>query len=91
MDQHLSLKKIAEEIFVNPSHLSRVFKKETGLSLTNFINKKRIEEAKVFLKKGNISVTDVAFMVGFNDLNYFSKVFKKYTGLTPTNYMKKNT
>lgn len=91
LDQHLSLKKIAEEIFVNPSHLSRVFKKETGLSLTNFINKKRIEEAKVFLKKGNISVTDVAFMVGFNDLNYFSKVFKKYTGLIPTNYMKKNT
>lgn len=85
----LTLQLIARHIHANPSHLSRKFKEETGMTVTEYINRKRIEEAKLFLQRGNVSVTDVAFMVGFNDLNYFSKVFKKYTSLTPTEYMKK--
>lgn len=84
----LSLKQIAEQIHANSSHLSRKFKEETGVSLTNFINQKRIEEAKLYLQRGYGSITDIAFMVGFNDLNYFSKVFKKMTGLTPSQYVK---
>jgi two-component system, response regulator YesN len=40
------------------------------------------------LQRGNISITDIAFMVGFNDLNYFSKVFKKLTSVTPSQYIK---
>lgn len=74
---------------MNPSYLSRKFKEETGFTLTDFINKKRIDEAKIFLNKGDISITDIAFMVGFNDINYFSKVFKKWTTLTPTEFKKR--
>lgn len=85
----LLLKDIAEHVHVNPSHLSRKFKEETGLTINEFINRKRIEEAKLYLQRGNSSVTDVAFMVGFNDLNYFSKVFKRYTSKTPTQYAKR--
>ena len=59
------------------------------MNITEFINQKRIEEAKLYLKRGNISITDIAFMVGFNDLNYFSKVFKKLTSVTPSQYAKR--
>ncbi len=85
----LTLKTIADQIHANPSHLSRKFKQETDMTLTDFINLKRIEEAELYLQRGTSSVTEIAFMVGFNDLNYFSKVFKKLRLMTPTQYMKK--
>ena len=84
-----SLQDIAASINTNPSHLSRKFKKETGSSITEFINIKRIETAKLYLKNENITITDIAFMVGFNDINYFSRVFKKITSFTPSQYAKK--
>ncbi|WP_338449963.1 helix-turn-helix transcriptional regulator [Niallia oryzisoli] len=86
LGNNLSLNRIATEIHVNPSYLSRKFKEETQMNISEFINQKRIEEAKLYLRRGNISVTDIAFLVGFNDLNYFSKVFKKVTSVTPSQY-----
>ena len=85
----LSLAKIADEIHVNASYLSRKFKSETKMSMIDYINQKRVEEAKLYLQRGNMSITDIAFIVGFNDLNYFSRVFKKFTSLTPSQYMKR--
>lgn len=85
----LLLKSIAEHVHVNPSHLSRKFKEETGMTITDFINKKRVDEARLHLRRGNLSVTEVAFLVGFNDLNYFGKVFKKFTNETPSQYAKR--
>jgi two-component system, response regulator YesN len=85
----ITLNTIAKQIHVNPSYLSRKFKEDTGMNITEFINLKRVEEAKLYLQRGNISITDIAFMVGFNDLNYFSKVFKKLTSLTPSQYIKR--
>lgn len=89
LSKPLSLKQIAEKIYANPSLLSRKFKEETGVGITDFINEKRINEAKLYLQRGYGSITDIAFMVGFNDLNYFSKVFKKITGVTPSQYIKR--
>ncbi|PLS03714.1 helix-turn-helix domain-containing protein [Neobacillus cucumis] len=87
----LTLQQIAGQIHANPSHLSRKFKEDTSMTITEYINRKRVEEAKLYLQKGNRSITDVAFMVGFNDLNYFSKVFKKFTALTPSQYLKRKS
>ena len=85
----ITLTTIAKQINVNPSYLSRKFKEDTGMNISEFINQKRVEEAKLYLQRGNISITDIAFMVGFNDLNYFCKVFKKLTSVTPSQYAKK--
>lgn len=87
LGQHLTLQQIAAEIHVNPSYLSRKFKEETEMTVTEFINYKRVEEAKLYLQRENITITEVAFLVGFNDLNYFSKVFKKFTSMTPSQYV----
>ena len=84
----LFLEQIAEQIHITPTYLSRRFKQETGETIIDFINRKRVEEAAVYLRRGNISVTEAAFLVGYNDLNYFSKVFKKIMSVTPSRYAK---
>ncbi|WP_235714645.1 AraC family transcriptional regulator [Neobacillus dielmonensis] len=91
LEKPLTLTSIAKELGMNPSHLSRKFKAETTMSVIDFINHKRIEEAKFYLKQGDVSITDIAFMTGFSDVNYFSRVFKKWTSLTPTEYSKTKT
>lgn len=85
---HLTLNSIADIIHVNPSHLSRKFKSETNMTVIDYINEKRVQEAKLYLERSNIPFTEVALMVGFNDLNYFGRVFKKITSLTPSQYVK---
>jgi len=87
----LTLQGIAETIHVNASHLSRKFKDDTGMSLIDFINHIRIEAAKIYLKNNTSSITEIAFIVGFNDVNYFSRVFKKLIGLTPSQYRHKHS
>jgi YesN/AraC family two-component response regulator len=80
---------IAEKIDINPCHLSRQFKKETKMTITDFINERRIEEAKFLIEQNNNSITEIALMVGYENHNYFCKVFKRITSLTPMDYLKK--
>ncbi|QGQ48591.1 helix-turn-helix transcriptional regulator [Metabacillus sediminilitoris] len=88
LDHSLSLNEIAAILHVNSSHLSRKFKQDMNMTIIDYINQRRVEEAKLYLQRGNISITEIAFMVGFNDLNYFTRVFKKFTSFTPSQYMK---
>lgn len=86
-DNALSLNVIAENIDVSPAHLSRQFKKETNFNITEFINKRRVEEAKFLIEQNNNSITEIALMVGFENHNYFCTVFKQITSLTPKEYL----
>lgn len=88
-DSSLSLSQISDRISINSSHLSRQFKKETNMTITEFINKRRIEEAKFLIEKSNNSITEIAMMVGFESHNYFYAVFKQITSLTPKGYLNK--
>jgi len=90
LDQNLSLETISEAIHSSSFELSRKFKKETGQTITDFINKLRIKEALSIMENENLSITDIAHMVGFNDVNYFTKVFKKIKGITPSKYRKES-
>lgn len=87
LENPLTLNNIAATIHVTPSHLSRKFKSDTNMNIIDYINQKRIEEAKLHLQRDHTSITEIAFLVGFNDLNYFSRVFKKFTSQTPSQYM----
>ncbi|GAC1566185.1 MAG: hypothetical protein NVS2B2_38750 [Ktedonobacteraceae bacterium] len=89
IDQPLSLSRLAKTLGVHPSYLSRAFKKELGMTLTDYINTVRIEEAKYMLDSGNVSVTQAALSVGYNDSNYFSKVFYRLEQVTPHVYRKR--
>ena len=88
LNQNLSLNVICNSINVHPHQLTKQFKKETGESITEYINKLRVNEAIYIMDNQNISITSIANMVGFNDINYFTKVFKKLKGITPSEYRK---
>lgn len=92
LNADLSLRTQADELNVNPSYLSNLFKKEVGTTYTDYVNKKRVEYAESLLTQTNDQVQNIAQKCGIFDLNYFSKVFKKYTGMTPVKYreMKNN-
>lgn len=89
ISQGVSLKNLSEELNVNASYLSTVFKKEMGQTVTEYINQRRVEIAILYLNTSSMQIQDIAFRVGICDVNYFSKVFKKITGMTPTKYREK--
>nr|WP_289706359.1 AraC family transcriptional regulator [Enterocloster clostridioformis] len=86
LDQYSPLVRIAKGIRVSPSYLSRLFNRETGDSISNYITKARVEKAAGLLSFSGMSIQNIAFYVGFGDLNYFSRCFKKYKRMTPTEY-----
>lgn len=90
LDKKLNLLDISEAAGINDSHLSRQFKKETGKTVTEYINDKKIDLAKNYLILENHSITDISVLCGFENHNYFSKVFKEKTGLTPRSYQKQH-
>lgn len=86
----LGLKKIASMLNVNSSYLSSLFKKETGKTLTDYVNGKRIDHAAYLLRTTNLQVQAIAQQCGIFDVNYFAKMFKKFLGKTPKDYRKES-
>lgn len=82
----LSLNAQAGLLNVNSSYLSTLFKKETGITLTEYVNKKRIRHAVFLLNTTAMQIQMVARHCGIPDVNYFTKTFKKYMGKTPKEY-----
>ena len=82
----LSLRNLAQAQNVNASYLSSLFKKETGETVTEHVNRKRMEHAIHLLQSTRLQVQTVAQHCGISDLNYFSKLFKKHVGMTPREY-----
>ncbi|MCD9024623.1 response regulator transcription factor [Cohnella silvisoli] len=81
---------IANSVYRNPAYLSRLFRKETGYSLSDYIAQLRIERAKRRLTDTNDKVSNIAEGVGYVHFSYFAKLFKKMTGLSPQEYRKKH-
>lgn len=85
----LSLKAVSEELGINESYFSSLFRKETTKTFTHFVNEKRIEHAKKLLTSTSLQIQTVAQHCGILDVNYFTKLFRKYTGTTPGKYRNK--
>ncbi len=84
----LTLSTLAEKQNISSGYLSALFKKETGKTLTDFVNEKRIDYAKKLLKNSNLQIQTIAQYCGIPDFQYFSKIFKRYVGTTPKNFRK---
>ena len=80
----ISLKQVANICEINTSYLGQIFRKATGESFTNYVNRYRIEKAKQLLSNSSMKVYEVAEKVGFTDYHYFLKIYKKVTGNLPT-------
>ncbi len=86
LHEDLELEKIAAHCLVSHFYLSHLFRKETGITVTAFIKKTRMDKAMELLKCTDYSIADVAYRVGYQDPNYFSKSFRTYVGTTPTEF-----
>ncbi|WP_165452492.1 response regulator [Paenibacillus thalictri] len=87
-EEELSREQIAASVYLNPAYLSRLFKKETGITLTDFIVKERMERAKELLKEGTLKISSIAEQTGYSHFSHFAKSFKKIVGMTPQEYRK---
>jgi two-component system, response regulator YesN len=79
---------VANSVFLTPNYLSKLFNKETGLTIRDYINQLRIDEAKKFLHATSKAISTIAMDVGFENVSYFSTVFKKYSGCNPDAWRK---
>lgn len=86
--QHFSLDQLAEKFSYSSSYLSTLFKEKTGYTVTEYINSVRIKEAQNLLLKSQDNISQVAEMVGYNNLVHFGRNFKERTGLSPGDYRK---
>lgn len=85
--EEIDLEKLAQQVFVSTYYLSHLFRREMGVTFSDYLTKVRVSRAKELLMEGR-SVEDVCGRVGYNDSNYFIKIFKKYVGITPSKYRK---
>lgn len=86
VDEHLTLEKVASNVFLNKSYISHIFKKVSGISFVNFMTDVKIDRAKILLMNTNLKIYEVASTIGYNNPEYFSRVFKSITGVTPNEY-----
>ena len=89
MPEKISLDNLAEELHISAKYLSVLFNKETGSSITDFIQDIRINEAKTLLLSSDLSYLEISNMLNFNSQSYFNQIFKKKTGLTPKEFKTK--
>lgn len=82
----LSLTRIAQEVSLNPSYLSRWYKRITGKGISDYIHDRRIELSKELLLGSSCKMHEISAKVGFSDQHYFYRFFKKATGCTPQEY-----
>jgi Response regulator containing CheY-like receiver domain and AraC-type DNA-binding domain len=86
----LSREDIAKQVYLNPDYLTRVFKKETGLSISDFLQQQRILYAKALLETTDRSISDISLLAGYSNLSYFSLIFKKALDMSPIEYRKQH-
>lgn len=87
-DKSITLDDVASDVCLSPSYFSKLFKDETGISYTDYLNRVRIEAGKRLLKE-QYSLVEIAQIIGFSDQSYFSKVFKKFEGISPGKWRNK--
>ena len=90
LQEPLTVERLAEVAGLTPAYLSTLFKKETGLALSEYIRRERIGMARQLLQYTDYSCTDIAEYLCFSSDSHFSRVFREYTGLTPTEYRRRN-
>lgn len=84
--QPLNVEELARGALISAGHLSREFRRVYGESPYSYLMTRRIERAMTLLRRGDLSVTDICFTVGFSSLGTFSSRFSQLVGVSPTAY-----
>jgi len=84
--ERLSLDDLAAHFGLNPAYLSRAFRKESGSTIVEYVNKVRIRKSCLLLKKTESSILDIALCVGYSNLSHFNRFFRRSLGMSPREY-----
>lgn len=90
-EKELSVEQLAEQVYLAPSYLSHIFKKETGQNLSKFIKSYRMEKAKEMLEKTHKKIVTISSEVGYSNPSYFCQSFREYFGVSPQKFRKQGT
>lgn len=88
--EEITLQEIASHFYLSREYISRKFKQEFGINLSDYLTDIRMDKARLLLLNPHLRIAQVAQMVGYEDEKYFSKVFKKMVGQSPNEYRKEN-
>ena len=86
--KNISLSYLCDVFGRSKSHISHLFKKRSGMTINEYCNNLKLEDARKLLLNTNYSITEIAYDSGFNDISYFIRLFKKKFGVTPFNFKK---
>lgn len=86
ISEDISREEIANHVFLNPDHLTRIFKKETGMAMWDYLFQERMQLAQELLAKSDMPISAVASHIGHSNFSHFSRAFKKHTTMNPNEY-----
>lgn len=86
--EDITLEILADKLNLSAGYLSTYFKEKTERNFLDYLNEKRVAEAKTLLLTSGIKIQDAALQAGYQNLNSFNRMFKKYTGMTPSDFRK---
>lgn len=86
LKEELRVETIAKKFYLSSDYLTKIFKKETGVSISDFILEERMFLAKELIQAGQMSISRVSYECGYDNYSYFTKLFKKKYGVTPREY-----
>ena len=90
LTENLPIPELADSMHLNPQYIMRLFKKEMGCSILQYITSRRIALAVQYLEDTNLPITEVALLCGFDNYSYFTRVFKRFTGQSPAAFRKRS-
>ncbi|WP_240633271.1 response regulator transcription factor [Paenibacillus montanisoli] len=88
VEEDISREDVAAYVHLNPAYLSRLFKKETGRNLIDYLIETKVNRAKLLLDTTDMTVSAIAQQVGYSNFSHFTRTFKKHTGVNPQEYRK---
>lgn len=89
LSMDLTVKDVAEYVSFSPEYFSKLFKKETGENVKNYILRVKVDAAKDMLKTPNIPISIIASELGYSNFSHFTQMFRKHESITPSEYRKK--
>lgn len=88
LNRQITLKEVADSVYLNASYFSVLFKEQTSLTFSEYLTRKRLQIAKNLLLTTDSQIEEIALEVGYQTGKYFIKLFKDYEGITPSKYRK---
>lgn len=89
-EENITLNQVAQDLFVTPQYLAKLFKKHTGTTFNKYLNKTRIDRAVYLLLHSDHNIQEISEIVGYTNTNTFYTQFKSFTGMTPKAYLEQN-